>query len=105
MIKFDIIEPFNRLFEICEKLYGEINYDIHLAELDDGEDDFPLGQTDFENKRILIHVNQTIPQMLDICAHELAHAISGFESEHNDKWKSVYESLNTEFNKSYGVES
>jgi Zn-dependent peptidase ImmA (M78 family) len=91
MIKFDLMDNFNRLFSVVEKEFGELNIEIALAEMDDdGEENCCLGQTDFDRKLILIHHDQTPTQMIDVIAHELAHVICGLESGHNDGWENTY---------------
>ena len=44
---------------------------------------------------IYIEVNQTIVQILDVLAHELAHVVTGCyeEEHHNTAWEIVYNTL------------
>ena len=99
-MKFDLMDNFNRLFRVIEAEWtdrgfdGDFNFEICLADMfDTDSEDNPLGQTDFDAKRIYIHHDQTPTQMLDIITHEAAHVIAGFAASHNETWKMVYKSI------------
>lgn len=48
---------------------------------------------------IVISADQTLMQILDVIAHELAHTIAGFEAGHNEEFKKVYQNLNRLYTK------
>ena len=92
MIKYR--DPVTELLKIFEKRYPDKNATLVLA--GDVEGHGNLGETWFgENGEIIIQISieQTLPQMLDIIAHELAHVAIGPEEDHGEKWQSVYDWL------------
>ena len=93
MIKFEMFDMFNLLFEVIEKNYGKQDTLIALSDLSEGEEKFPLGCTDFDNNIILIHYDQNPNQMMDVIAHEMSHWICGYDSDHDDRWKQTYKNI------------
>lgn len=95
-MKFDILNNFNKLFDIVSKEYPGIEWDqwqVCVYDLRDQENNPVLGYADFETKTILVHYNQRLTEILDVIAHECAHIIAGTEVEHGPEWRLIYESI------------
>lgn len=96
MIKYS--DPVTELLKIFEKRYPDKNATLVLA--GDAEKRGNLGETYFgDDGKVFIQINieQTLPQILDIVAHELAHLAAGPEEDHGDKWQGIYDWLFNEW--------
>jgi len=96
MIKFD--NPFTNLINVVEKHYPKkCSCEIHFTSNSDKEKQEALGETFFPDDGglpiIQIDALKTIPEMLDIFSHELAHVIAGKEAEHNQEFQDVYANI------------
>lgn len=98
MIKF--VSPIVFLIDIFTEKYPNKDASVELVSKMEG----CYGETCFANDGkvyIQIDVKQSIEQILDILAHELAHLQAGIEADHGEQWKKVYDNLVFEFNKRY----
>ena len=96
----DYIDPIRVLLTIFEERYPEKQAQLDFV-TGINKKEF-LGDTCFgEDGKIYIQVciEQTMPQLVDIVAHELAHVAAGKTAGHGAKFQEVYNYLNTEFNK------
>jgi Zn-dependent peptidase ImmA (M78 family) len=98
MIKF--YNPFQDIINaakfISPKLKCIIQFDPKLA----NGDNYPHGETLFQkDKSIIISVSSklSVENALEVLAHELAHAIVGYDDKHGYKWKRVFNKIHKEY--------
>jgi len=91
MIRF--LNPLGVLKEVFEQEYPDYNCEVHFVENQKNS----LGETFFPDDGgdpiIQIGAEKTIPQMLDIMAHELAHVVAGITAEHGKEWENIYNNI------------
>lgn len=59
------------------------------------ENEKAYGYTQFDGDKIIIALDAGVPykDLLEVLAHELAHAIAGKDSEHNDEWERIFDKI------------
>lgn len=93
--------PIDILFEVVEENYPQITKKISTIGFALIEKAFGVTQfNDDGSIEIYISIYKKRKQKMDfetateLLAHELAHAISGIEAEHNEEWERVFDELN-----------
>lgn len=93
--------PITFLINVFEDLYPGVDCKVHIVQGQKkclGDTWFP---DDGSTPVIQIGAEKTIPQMLDIMAHELAHVVVGPDSKHGPEWTAVYEELFLKYNEKF----
>lgn len=97
MIKY--IDPVKKLISIFEKGHPDINAQVDFVTGIDHKKF--LGETCFADDGkiyVQVSINQTMIQIVDVLAHELAHVGAGPAADHGEKWQLEYDELNRRFN-------
>ena len=100
MIKF--YNPFQDVIEAAISISKKnlkkctIQFDPKLA----NGDNYPHGETIFQkDNKIIIAISSklSIENALEVLAHELAHAIVGYDDKHRYKWKKAFLKIHKEY--------
>lgn len=91
------------MLDTCfKKLFPNVKYEAYLQpDLKDDEGNEIYGLTTFTADgeiEILIGLQLSINDTVEIFAHELAHAAVGGEHEHDDVWAKAFDDLFNEYN-------
>ena len=96
--------PFEILNIAFKRLFPNVKYNAYfepnMEQYSKGE--YAFGLTDFKDNGeivILIDINLSINNAVEIFAHELAHAGVGKEHEHDEVWKKAFDDLFNEYMK------
>lgn len=92
-------DPYQLLLAAVKNIYGYINVNISFDPTIRKRFFWGYwGVTDFDCTPVEIRISAHLPvfHSLEILAHELAHAIVGYEEGHNKKWEECFDKIHQE---------
>jgi hypothetical protein len=94
-----IINPIQLVIDIVIDKYPDVNCSIEFVK-DLFEKTKAYGETCWTDDGIYVQIDINTPfvGVIEVLAHELAHVAVGYDEEHGDKWKQVFDSIHADFN-------
>lgn len=98
-----VFDPFAYVYQAFKNLYpGKECKCLFSDNLTDDNGEKVFGITEFQDDGsviVLISLNLSIVDAIEVLAHELAHVAMGVEEEHGQKWKDCFDAIYDEYDK------
>ena len=95
-----INDPFNTLYEVIDELYPDLDCDVQYSEelnIDGNTYGVAIFPQDGSKPLIELDPNQSVLDVLEVIAHEVAHVIAGLEADHGEKWEREFTKIHEKF--------